>query len=199
MWDTEKKMVLETAQQMVQQGLVVGNMGNVSMRLGDTRHRELLAITPSRRYYDSLTPDDVVIVDFEGKSVEGKLKPSVEVMLHIGIYKKRKKVNAIVHSHPVFSSVVAVMGMEIPAILDDQVVCLGGGINIAKYAPSGSSEMVRNVVSALGLKNAVIMANHGALSVGSDMRDALTNCQILEKTARVYVYALGLGKVKPLQ
>ena len=199
MWDTEKKMVLEAAQQMVQEGLVVGNMGNVSMRLGDTSGRELLAITPSGRYYDSLDPDDIVIVDFEGKCIEGKLKPSVETMLHIEIYKTRKKVNAIVHSHPVFSSVVAVTGMEIPAILDDQVACLGGGINVAEYAPSGSLEMVRNVVSALGERNAVIMANHGALSVGNDMRDALTNCEILEKTARIYVYALGLGKINLLQ
>jgi L-fuculose-phosphate aldolase len=199
MWDTEKKMVLGTAQQMVQKGLVVGNMGNVSMRLGDTSGRELLAITPSGRYYDSLDPDDIVIVDFDGKCIEGKLKPSVETMLHIEIYKTRKKVNAIVHSHPVFGSVVAVAGMEIPAILDDQVVCLGGGINVAEYAPSGSLEMVRSVVSALGERNAVIMANHGALSVGSDMRDALTNCEILEKTARIYVYALGLGKINLLQ
>jgi L-fuculose-phosphate aldolase len=199
MWDSEKKMVLGTAQQMVQKGLVVGNMGNVSMRLGDTSGRELLAITPSGRYYDSLDPDDIVIVDFDGKCIEGKLKPSVETMLHIEIYKTRKKVNAIVHSHPVFGSVVAVAGMEIPAILDDQVVCLGGGINVAEYAPSGSLEMVRSVVSALGERNAVIMANHGALSVGSDMRDALTNCEILEKTARIYVYALGLGKINLLQ
>jgi L-fuculose-phosphate aldolase len=199
MWDTEKKMVIGTAQQMVQQGLGVGNMGNVSMRLGDTSGRELLAITPSGRYYDLLGPDDVVIVDFGGKSVEGKLKPSMETMLHIGIYKTRQKVNAIVHCHPVFSSVVAVVGMEMPAILDDQVVCLGGEINVAEYAPSGSSEMVRNVISALGSRNAVIMANHGALSVGSDLRDALTNCQILEKTARIYVYALGLGKINLLQ
>lgn len=199
MWYTEKKMVLEAAQQMVQKGLVVGNMGNVSMRLINTGGKELLAITPSGRYYDSLDPDDIVIVDFDGKCIEGKLKPSVETMLHIEIYKTRKKVNAIVHSHPVFGSVVAVAGMEIPAILDDQVVCLGGGINVAEYAPSGSLEMVRSVVSALDERNAVIMANHGALSVGSDMRDALTNCEILEKTARIYVYALGLGKINLLQ
>ena len=199
MWESEKKTVLETAQEMVQKGLVVGNMGNVSMRLVESSARELVAITPSGCYYDSLNPDDIVVVDFEGKRIEGKLKPSVETMLHIEIYRMRPKVNAIVHFHPIFSSVIAVMGVQIPAILDDQVVCLGGEIKVAEYAPFGSQEMVRNVVLALGARNAVIMANHGALSVGRDMRDALTNCEILEKTARVYVYALGLGKLNPLQ
>jgi len=199
MWDSEKEMVLETAREMAQKGLTVGNMGNVSMRLENASGRELLAITPSGRYYDSLRLDDMVIVDFAGKCIEGKLKPSVETMLHIEIYKKRKNVNAVVHSHPVFSSVLAVAGLEIPVIIDDQVVCLGGEIKIAEYAPSGSPEMVRNVVSALGARNAVIMANHGALSVGRDIRDALTNCEILEKTARIYVHALGLGKINLLQ
>jgi L-fuculose-phosphate aldolase len=195
MWESEKKLVLEAAQQMVQKGLVVGNAGNVSMRLMEASSRELVAITPSGRYYDSLSSNDIVIVDFEGKLVEGKLKPSVETMLHIQIYKKRKKVNAIVHSHPIFSSVAAVAGLEIPAILDDQVACLGGEIKVAEYASSGSQKMVRNVVSALGSRNAVIMANHGALSVGIDMRDALTNCEMLEKTAKIFIYAFGLGKI----
>ncbi len=199
MWESEKKAVLEAAQEMVQKGLVVGNMGNISMRLVESSARELVAITPSGCYYDSLNPDDIVVVDFEGKRVEGKLKPSMETMLHIEIYKMRPKVNAIVHFHPIFSSVVAVMGVQIPAILDDQVVCLGGEIKVAEYAPSGSQKMVRNVVSALGEGNAVIMANHGALSVGKDMRDALTNSEVLEKTARIYVYALGLGKINLLR
>lgn len=195
MWESEKRMVLEATHQMVQKRLAVGNTGNVSMRLAEASSTELVAITPGGRYYDSLNPDDIVIVDFDGRRVEGKLKPSVETMLHIEIYKTRKKVNAIVHAHPVFSSAAAVAGLEIPRILDDQVACLGGEIKVAEYASSGSQEMVRNVVSALGSRNAVIMANHGALSVGSDMRDALTNCEILEKTAKIYIYALGLGRI----
>lgn len=195
MWDTEKKRVLEAALEMVERGLVVGTMGNVSMRMASTDGRELVAITPSGRYYASLSPKDIVIVDSEGKGVEGKLKPSVETMLHIGIYKARKQVNAVVHAHPVFSSVVAVAGLKIPPILDDQVACLGGEIIVAEYAPSGSREMVRNVVAALGTRNVLLMANHGALGVGKDLEDAVVNCEILEKTAKIYVYALAIGKV----
>lgn len=195
MWDSEKKMVLEAALQMVERGLVVGTTGNVSMRIDHSGGRELVAITPSGRHYDLLKPGDMVIVDFEGKRVEGKLKPSVETMLHIAIYQARQQVNAVVHAHPVFSSVVAVAGLKIPPILDDQVACLGGEIKVAEYAHSGSRRMVRKVVSALGDRNAVLMANHGALGVGKDLRDAVINCELLEKTAKIYVYALAIGKV----
>ena len=69
---------------------------------------------------------------------------------------------------------------------------------MADYAPSGSREMVRNVLVKLADKNAVVMANHGALSVGKDIREALTNCEMLEKTAKVYVFAHGLGNINPL-
>ncbi len=120
-WNSEKKTVLEAAQQMAQKGLVVGTSGNVSMRLREPNGRELLAITPNGCYYDLLNVDDIVVVDFEGERVEGELTTSIETMLHIGIYRVRKKVNAIIHTHPVFSSIVSVIGAEIPPILDDQV------------------------------------------------------------------------------
>jgi L-fuculose-phosphate aldolase len=195
MWDSEKKLVLETKRKLVSRGLVVGNAGNVSLRVVNSPTTQLLAITPSGRYCDSLNSDDMVIVDFEGKNVEGQLKPSMETMLHIEIYKTRKDVNAIIHAHPVYGSVLAVAGKEIPGILDDQIICLGGDIKVAEYAVAGTQQLVENVVRSLGDKNAVIMANHGCVTVGKDMTEAFTNCEILEKTSRIYVHALSLGEV----
>ena len=198
MWNSEKKAVLEAAQEMAQKGLVVGTSGNVSMRLREPSGRELLAITPNARYYDSLTVDDIVVIDFEGERVEGELAASIETMLHIGVYKARKKVNAIIHTHPVFGSVISVAGLEIPAILDDQVIYIGGEIKLAEYALPGSQELVENVLSALGPRNAVLLANHGVLSVGRNMREAFTISELVEKTAKIYVCALSLGRVNPL-
>lgn len=197
-WDSQKKTVLEAAQQMAQKGLVVGTSGNVSMRITEAGGRELIAITPNNRYYHSLGVDDIGIVDFEGECVEGELTTSIETMLHIGIYKARKKVNAVIHTHPVFGSILSVIGVDIPPILDDQVTYLGGEIKVAEYSLPGSQELVRNVVPALGPRNAVILANHGTLTVGRDMREAFTNCEMLEKTATIYIYALGAGKINPL-
>jgi len=198
MWDSEKREVIEAAHRMEQKGLVTGTAGNVSMRLKDPGGRHLLAITPSGRYYDLLDVDDIVVVDFSGERIEGQLRASIETPMHIAVYQARPKVNAIMHSHPVFCSSLAVAGMEIPPLIDEQVTYLGGEIKISPYALPGSKELATNVVSALGPRNGVIMANHGALCTGRDMREALAMSELLESTAQIYVSALRLGKVNRL-
>ncbi len=198
MWDSEKKLVLDAAQRMCEEELVVGTSGNVSMRLTSANDRQMLAISPTSRPYDTMGVEDIVIVDFEGERVEGEQTHSIETMLHIAIYRARKSINAVIHTHPVFAGTVSVMGRDIPSILDDQVTYLGGEIRLAPYALPGSLELAENVVSALGPRNAVILANHGALAVGRDMAEAYTHCRMLEKTARIYIYALSAGEVTPL-
>jgi L-fuculose-phosphate aldolase len=197
-WQEEKRQVLEVSQKMLDKGLVVGTSGNVSMRLPSDGERDLLAITPSQRYYDLLTVDDIQIIDFEAEPVEGDLIPSVETMLHIAVYQARKNINAVIHTHSVFASAIAVAGLEIPPILDDQVTFVGGEIKLAGYALPGSQEMVDNVLAVLGEGNAVLLANHGVLGMGRTIRDALTVCELVEKTAKVYFYTLTLGKVNPV-
>lgn len=197
-WYEEKKAVLEAAQQMPQKGLVVGTAGNVSLRLPPGEGIDLLAITPSGRPYESLTTDDIQIVDFDGQTVEGSLRPSTETSLHMGIYRARNNVNAIIHTHSVYASAVSVAGHDIPPILEDQVAFLGGEIKLAHYALSGSHELAVNVTAALGDRNAVLLANHGAIGTGRTMHDAFTNCELVEKTARIYLLALATGKVNRL-
>jgi len=197
-WREEKKVVLEAAQLMLQKGLVVGTAGNISLRLPAEGGRELLAITPSAKPYDSLVVDDILIVDFNGQTVEGNLRPSTETMLHIGIYKSRKNVNAVIHTHSVFASAVSVTGRDIPPILDDQVAFLGGEIKLARHALSGSRELAVNALAALGDRNAVLLSNHGAIGTGRTVRDAFTACELIEKTARIYLLALYAGTVNHL-
>ena len=194
-WHEEKKVVLEAAQKMLEKGLVVGTAGNISLRLPTQGERQLLAITPSAQYYDLLGVDDIQIVDFNGQTVEGSLRPSIETTLHISIYRARTNVNAIIHTHPVFASAVSVAGLNIPPILDDQVALLGGPIKLARYAISGSPELAACVTAALEDRNAVLLSNHGAIGTGRTMRDAFTACELLEKTARIYLLALSTGTV----
>ena len=195
-WQAEKKTVLEAAQKMSARGLVVGTSGNISLRLSNKR--QLLAITPSSRHYNLLGVDDIQIVDFNGRNVEGNLRPSMETMLHIGIYRSRKNINAIIHTHSVYASAAAVAGREIPPILDDQVAFLGGEIKLARHALSGSPEQVTAVIEALGDRSAVLLANHGAVGTGRTMRDAFTAAELIEKTAKIYLLALSAGKVNQL-
>jgi L-fuculose-phosphate aldolase len=197
-WNEARKIVLEAAQKMAAKGLVVGTAGNISLRLPPEGERQLLAITPSSRHYDSLGIDDIQVMDFEGQKVEGNLRPSIETPLHIGIYRARKNVNAVIHTHSVFASAVSVSGLEIPPILDDQVAFLGGEIKLAKHALSGSREQVANVLTALEDRSAVLLPNHGAVGTGRTMRDAFIACELIEKTARIYLLALSTGKVNQL-
>ena len=197
-WLEEKRQVLEAAQKMLQQGLVVGTCGNVSLRLKPEGGRQLLAITPSSRYYDLLTANDIPVVDFEAQPVEGDLLPSMETRLHIAIYQARRHIKAVIHSHPVFASAISVAGLDIPTIMEDQAALIGGEIKLAKPAPSGSQKLVENTIAALGDRNAVLLANHGAVAVGQTMREAFIICQLVERTAKIYYLALSLGKVNPL-
>jgi len=197
-WREAKKNVLEAARKMSEKGLVVGTSGNISIRLPNQGERQLMAITPTSRHYDTLRINDIPIIDFDGKSVEGTLPPSIETPLHVGIYRARKDVNAIIHTHSVFASAAAVAGIDIPVILEDQALILGGEIKLAGYALSGTPEQLTNVLGALGNRNAVILANHGAVGTGRTMRDAFTACELIEKTARVYLLALATGKVNRL-
>lgn len=197
-WLEAKKLVLETARRMAENGLVVGTSGNVSLRLPPQGGRPLLAITPTSRDYDLMSADDIQIIDFEAEPVEGDLPPSVETMLHIGIYRARKNVNAVIHTHSVYASAISATGQDIPPLLEDQMAFIGGPIKLAQYAPSGSEAMVANVIAALEERNAVLLPNHGAVGVGRTIREAFTVCELLEKTARIYFLALSLGKVNPL-
>jgi len=193
-WLEERAMVLETGRRMLEKGLVVGSCGNVSLRLKEG----LIAITPHGRYYDELEVEDIVVIDFEGENIEGELIPSVESLLHIEIYKARPEINAVIHTHSPFASAVSVAGLEIPPILDDQVAYIGGEIKLTSYFLPGSLELVGGVLSALEERNVALIANHGVVGVGRDLKHAFIMCELAEKTAKVFIYATLLGNIHQL-
>ena len=197
-WQEARKTVLEAAREMSEKGLVVGTSGNISLRLPPRGERGLMVITPTSKHYDTLSVDDIPVVDFDGQMVEGKLRPSVETPLHIGIYRARKNVNAVIHTHSVFASAVSVIGLEIPPVLIDQVIFLGGEIKTAGGALVSTPEQIADFIAALGDRSAVLLPNHGAVGTGRTMRDAFTACELIEKTARIYLLALSAGKVNEL-
>ncbi|MEK7281511.1 MAG: class II aldolase/adducin family protein [Chloroflexota bacterium] len=193
-WLKEKAEVLWAGQEMARRGLVVGSSGNVSLKVEEG----LIAITPHGAYYDELIAEDIVVINAAGEAQEGQRVPSAESLLHSAIYKARPDVKAIIHTHSLFASALAVAGKEIPPILDDQMTYLGGDIKLAPYALPGTADLIPAVAAALGKKNAVLIANHGALGVGGSLKHALTNCLMLEKVAQVYVFASSLGRINQL-
>lgn len=188
-----KNEVLKICQEIQAAGLVIGSSGNVSYRIEGT---DMIAITPSSVDYSCINTDDILIINIEGDVIEGERNPSMEHPMHLAIYKQRTDVNAIVHTHSVFASALAVLGVPLPPIVEEFAIRLGGQIEVAKYGFQGSQELAQNVVAALGSRNGVLLANHGAVCCGPTLHDALNNAYLLERVAHIYLLASTIGKGK---
>ena len=186
-----REAVVSFARRMHEDGLVSGTAGNVSARVPG---EERIAITPSGFPYEEMEPDDVLVLDPGGAVVHGKLPPSVEWRVHLAVYRARPDVGAIIHTHGVHSTALAVLGRPLPPIVEEMVQYLGGQVEVAAYAPSQSPELARNVVAALGERAAVLMANHGNVCCAEDLAAAYHVCQVLEWVAGVYLTASLLGE-----
>ncbi len=188
MFDSLKKEIIETAGKLVQKGYLMATGGNLSLRVPG---QDCFAVTPSNYDYLKMTPEDVCILDFDLKLLEGHLKPSVESAMHGAIYQVRPDVNAIVHTHQVYTSALTLIKAPIPALFDEQARFLGRSVDIIPYAPSGTG-MLKNAVAkhVRNHNNAFMMQNHGALVFGHDMERAVHNVEILEKCALAYLLAI---------
>jgi L-fuculose-phosphate aldolase len=180
---------------MVEHGLVVAKQGNVSVRLsGDVG----VLITPSGIPYEEMVAADLVILGLNGEVVQGGLKPSKETPMHLAIYRARRDVCAIVHTHSPYATAVSVQHEMVPPFLEEQIPYLGGEIRTAKYGMSGTEGLGANVVAALGNRNAALLANHGAVACGEDLDQAFRNAQLVERIAQVYVLSRLLGNITKL-
>lgn len=185
-----KEGVVSTAYSIHKEGLVFETWGNVSCRPTDDR----IVITPSGIPYEQLKFVDMVVVNIKGEVEEGRWKPSTELPLHRAVYEARTDIRAIVHTHSICATAFAVSRQDIPVVVEDQAQVVGGPVKIVEYAQSGSEELAFNAVKALGKDGlAVLLANHGVLSVGSDLPSALQRCRIIERNAQIVLWSKLLG------
>jgi L-fuculose-phosphate aldolase len=188
--ETLKQTVVEAGLRMVRQGLTVGTWGNISVRDSETG---LMYISPSAIDYEDVRRDDIVVLNDELEVVDGSAIPSIERRMHLAVYRAREDVNAVIHTHPLYSSVLGVNGMALPGISEDFVQIVGDRIVCSQYALPGTAELAENVVTGLGDRNAVLLPNHGTLCVGKDMDHAFKVCHVVEKTAHIYILARSIG------
>lgn len=171
-------------------GLNRGASGNVSARMGDT-----MLITPSAVPYTDLTPDMIATMPLQGDygAWEGPIKPSSEWRFHLDLMRVRPEINAVVHTHAEFSTILAIARKPIPAI--HYMIAAFGGLEIpcADYACYGTAELSQAVLSALGSMNGCLMANHGMLTVGTDLTRATWLAFELEALAHQYFHVLQIG------
>ena len=188
-----KKLIVDTGRELYKQNLTLGTWGNISVLDSEAG---LVYIKPSGMDYNEINPEDIIVVDKKGKTIEGFRKPSIEMPMHLSIYNARKDVGAIIHYHPIYSSVLAVTGFSLPGICEDFVQIVGEKVLCAKYALPGSDELAENAVASLGNRNAVFLLNHGTLCVGKDMKEAMKVCYVVEKTAHIYILSKSVGKCR---
>jgi L-fuculose-phosphate aldolase len=189
--DAEREQVAAAARDLAAQGLVLGTAGNVSARGG-----EQVAVTPTGAKLAELNPDDVCVVDLEGRQLEGRLQPTSELDLHLGVY-RRYDAGAVVHTHAPRSTALACVADELPCV-HYQMLLLGGSVRVAPYATFGTPALAENVLTALEGKSAALMANHGAVTLGPTVDGAVEGALLLEWACSLYLDAAALGKPRVL-
>ena len=190
-----EQQIIDASTLLSNLGLLTGKSGNLSAR----KNTDQIVVTPTQKDYSTLTPNDLVIVDLRGNVIKGKLNPTSELPMHLEIYKRRPKVQAIIHTHTTYATVLAVAHSKLPAIIDESTIKLGGDISVSKYAVAGTEELAKNVAESLGTKNASLIANHGCVTVGRNISEALENMILLEHTAQIYVISKIFGTYHQLQ
>ena len=190
-----KEMVCKYNRELPRQNLVTWTSGNLS---GRDFERNLVAIKPSGVLFEDLKAEDMVVLDLDGNVVDGKLKPSVDAAAHLYIYREKKWVGGVVHSHSPYATSFAACGREIPCILTAMADEFGGPVPCAPYAKIGGEEAGREVVRLCEKSPAVLLQSHGVFTVGRTPEEALKAAVMCEDVAKTVYLAMTLGKPVPI-
>lgn len=187
-YESERAAVAEGCRRLVADGLVVGTSGNVSVRCGDH-----VAISPTGVDYDDLDAVGVTVIDLDGRVVDGDLLPSSEWRMHTHCYRARPGTGAVVHAHPVAATAVSTLVDEVPPI-HYLLAQLGGTVRVSPYATYGTPELADASVAGLEGRTGVLLANHGATTLGDTLAQAHTRMLTLEWVCRVWLAARTAGE-----
>lgn len=190
-----RKQVLEAILEAVDKGLINGTSGNIAMRDDE---EDVVAITPSGISYTGMKPEDIAIVDLNGKWIDGPYKPSSEVPMHTAVMRARPDVRATVHTHSMFATIMA-MGEDSQLRPITPPQCEFTPVNVVPFTMPGSDEVAGKIVEAIGEKGRVcLIKNHGMFSCGKDMKAAMHATIYTEELAMTTYYAKTLGTYEPM-
>ena len=188
-----KKQIVEIGKRLFQKGFVAANDGNISVKLNNR-----IIVTPTMKSKGFLKVNELVTTDLKGNRVEGKLKPTSELLLHIFVYKKREDVGAVIHAHPPFGTALAVAGMELPDNVLPEVFLSMGKIPLASYGTPSTQELPNSISRLIMKHDAILLKNHGVITVGKELEEAYFKLERVEHFAQVFFIAKSLGKVDTL-
>lgn len=182
-----KEDVLRTSKTAYREGLFAGTSGNLSAFDPESGH---IVITPTSLPYETMQVEDLVVLGLDGNVIEGQHQPSSEWRMHCEIYKQRKDVLAVVHTHSPYATAFAVTGEKVPLILIEMIPFIGGDIPVAEFGLPGSMEIGVEALKVLGHRNACLLSNHGVLAIGTSLEQAHIRVVYVEDAAKIYHHAL---------
>ena len=191
-----RQEIVRVTRIVANQGLIRSSDGNISVRLDD----ETFLVTPSGLYKMSMEPDDPLIVNQEGEVLQGKpgLRPTSELGVHLEAYRQRPDINAVLHAHPPYATALTITGIPFPTDLLPEVLIALGEVPTAPYATPGTPALAESIREPIREHNTVLLSNHGSISVGKTLEDALIALERLEHAAYTYHLARTLGNPIPL-
>src|SRR6188508_1968971 len=182
--------IVEVGRRLWERGYVASNDGNISVRLDDSR----LITTPKSVSKGFMTPDMMVITDLDGKKISGERDPSSELKMHLEVYRNRADAKAVVHAHPPTATGFAVAGIALDRAVLAEVITTLGSIPIAEYATPSTRELPEAVRKYIHAHDGMLLANHGALTVGADLFAAYYKMETIEHFAHISLVARILGR-----
>lgn len=189
----ERTEVAAACRRLAAAGLVRGTSGNVSVRAG-----ELVAITPTGASLAALEAEQIAVVALDGEQRDGPLAPTSEIALHLSVYADRADASAVVHTHaPAATALACVLEDELPCV-HYEMLLLGGPVRVAPYATFGTPALAAACVEGLRERTAVLLANHGTVTLGHDLAAAVNATELLEWASDLYARARALGTPRAL-
>jgi L-fuculose-phosphate aldolase len=182
--------IVEVGRRMYARGYTASNDGNISVRVGDDR----LLMTPKSVCKGFMTPDMMCVTDLAGKKIQGDRDPSSEMLMHLEVYRQRPDVKAVVHAHPPTATGFAVAGIPLDRAVLAEVLTTLGSIPLAEYATPSTAELPDAVRKYIKAHDGMLLANHGALTVGGDLFSAYYKMETIEHFAKISLVARMLGR-----
>ena len=189
MYTTEKREIITAGQALKEYNLISLSGGNVSMRMPDGK----ILVTPSGMAYEGMVEDDVVVMDLDENVIEGDRRPSVDSMALLHIYRNMERVNAIIHTHQVYATAIGMLYDEVPMAVTTLANACAGVVKVAPFSSAASLQMGIEAVEHLGDANAVILKNHGVITVGSSLKQALYAAVYMEDALTTFFVAKAAG------
>lgn len=184
-----REAICWAGRRLYEQGFAVANDGNISVRLDNG----YILTTPTGVSKGELTPDMLVVVNAAGEVIAGEMRPSTELKLHLHVYTRRSDVQAIVHAHPPYATCFAVVGRQLNEPLIAEAIVHLGAVALAPYATPGTDELPNSIEPFVLTHNAILLANHGALTYGPDLKTAQFRMESIEFYAKITALSHQIG------